>query len=391
MIGVDTNEIIGLEKKYEMNLYPKRGIALARGEGEFVWDTEGKKYIDCTTGVGVAILGHAHPSVIAAIERQSKALMTCYQPFCHEERARLEQRLVSLFGVNGKVMLSNSGTEAVEAALKLARRHTKRKGFVSAMNAFHGRSSGSLALTFKEKYRSPFEPLIGPIARVRFNDAESLKGAVNSDTAAVFLEPVQGEGGIRPASQEYLKAARDICTDRGALLIMDEVQSGCGRTGKFFAFEHFGVQPDIACLAKGLGGGMPIGATIARDEVATFGPMEHGSTFGGNPLACAAANAVLGTIENDRLLEKVASDGEYLSHRLKAALSSKSEFREVRGMGLMVAIELKVPSKEPLASLVQNGVLALPAGEQVIRLLPPFIISRASLDTVVQAIAGVVK
>ncbi|VVC01083.1 [LysW]-aminoadipate semialdehyde/glutamate semialdehyde transaminase [uncultured archaeon] len=388
---MDTKSIMELEQKYEMNLYPKRGIALARGEGEFVWDTDGRRYIDCTTGVGVAILGHAHPAVIAAIERQARTLMTCQPPFCHEERGKLEQGLAQLFGGSAKVMLSNSGTEAVEAALKLARRHTKRNGFVAAMNAFHGRSSGSLSLTFKEKYRAPFEPLLGPVARVRFNDAESLKSAVTKDTAAVFLEPVQGEGGVRPAKQEYLRAARDICTDAGALLVLDEVQTGCGRTGKFFAFEHFGIQPDIACLAKGLGGGVPIGAIVAREEVSTFAPLEHGSTFGGNPLACASANAVLDTIAKDGLLEKVTSDGAYAMQKLQGALSSKSCFREVRGMGLMIAVELKVPTREPLAALAQGGVLALPAGEQVIRLLPPFTISRSSLDTVVETLEGALK
>lgn len=388
---MNTQEIFALEQKYEMSLYPKRGIALARGEGEFVWDTEGKRYIDCTTGVGVAILGHAHPALLGAIGEQAGKIITCYQPFYHEERGKLERRLVELFGGNGKVMLSNSGTEAVEAAMKLARRHTKRKGFVAAMNAFHGRSSGALSLTFKEKYRSPFEPLLGPVARVRFNDIEAMKAAVTSDTAAVVLETIQGEGGVRLAKEEYLKAAQDICKDRGALFVLDEIQTGCGRTGKFFSFGHFGVQPDIACLAKGLGGGLPIGATIAREEVATFTSLEHGSTFGGNPLACAAANAVLGTIEKDRLLEKVSEDGAYFMQKLNAALHAKTEFREVRGMGLMVAAELKVPSKEPLAALAQKGILALPAGEQVVRLLPPFIISRSSIDTVVSALSEVVK
>lgn len=388
---MDTNGIFALEQKFEMNLYPKRGIALARGEAEFVWDTEGKKYIDCTTGVGVAILGHAHPAVVAAVSGQAAKLMTCYQPFYHEERGMLEQKLVQLFGGSGKVMLSNSGTESLECAVKLARRHTQRKGFVAAMNAFHGRSSGALSLTFKEKYRAAFEPLLGPVTRVRYNDVESLKSAVTNETAAVFLEAIQGEGGVRPSKQEYLKAARDICTDKGALLVIDEVQTGCGRTGKFFAFEHFGVQPDVVCLAKGLGGGVPIGATIAREEVATFTPLEHGTTFGGNPLACASANAVLATIEKDGLLQKVSEDGAYFMQKLQSALSSKSEYREVRGMGLMVAVELKVPVKESLAALAKSGVLALPAGEQVLRFLPPFIISRGALDSVVETTANVVK
>lgn len=384
-------ETIEIEKKYEMNLYGKRGIALERGEKEFVWDAEGKRYIDCTTGVGVAILGHAHPAIVAAINKQASTLLTCQQPFANSQRARLEERLVSLFGGNSKVMLSNSGTESVEAALKLARKKTGRKGFTAAMNAFHGRSSGSLSLTFKPKYREAYEPLLGPITRTRFNDMEHLKASVTSDTAALFLEVIQGEGGVRPAKEEYLKAARDICNDKGALLIFDEVQTGVGRTGKFFAYEHFNVQPDVVCLAKGLGGGVPIGATIAKDEIASaFTPLEHGSTFGGNPLAAAAANAVLDTMEKDKLLPKVTEDGAYFMQKL-SLLSSKADFREVRGMGLMIAVELKIPSKEPLASLLQHGVLALPAGEQVVRFLPPYIISRPSIDTVVSTLSEVLK
>ena len=257
---MNTQELIAQELKYEMNLYGKRGIALERGHGEFVFDPEGKRYIDCATGVGVAILGHAHPALVAAISKQAGLLMSCYSPFANEQRGRLLERLCKLFGGPSRAFLCSSGTESVEAALKLARKKTGRKAFTSAMNAFHGRSSGALSVTFKEKYRAPFEPLLGPITRTRFNDIESLKASVTNETAALILEPIQGEGGVRPAREDYLRAARDICTDKGALLIADEVQSGCGRTGKFFAYEHFGVQPDIVCLAKGLGGGVPIGA-----------------------------------------------------------------------------------------------------------------------------------
>jgi acetylornithine/succinyldiaminopimelate/putrescine aminotransferase len=303
----------------------------------------------------------------------------------------LLERLCGLYGAPSRAFLCSSGTESVEAALKLARKKTGRKSFTSAMNAFHGRSSGALSVTFKEKYRAPFEPLLGPVTRTRFNDIEHLKASVTSDTAALILEPIQGEGGVRLAREDYMRAARDICTDKGALLIADEVQSGCGRTGKFFAYGHFGIRPDIVCLAKGLGGGVPIGATIAAEEACAFTPLEHGTTFGGNPLACAAANAVLDTIEKDGLLAKVASDGAYMSQKLSSLLSTKQQFRELRGMGLFMAAELKVPSKEPLAKLASAGVLALPAGEQVVRLLPPFIISRESLDTVANTLSEVIQ
>ena len=391
MDKLNNAELTAIELRCEMNLYGKRGIALSRGEGEFVFDIEGKKYIDCNTGVGVAILGHAHPAIVSAVSHQAKTLMTCQEPFANEQRARLEERLCGLFGQNSKIFLCNSGTESVEAALKLSRKKTGRKGFVSAMNAFHGRSSGALSVTFKEKYRAPFEPLLGPITRTRFNDIESLKASVTAETAALIIEPIQGEGGVRPAKAEYLKAARDICTDKGALLIFDEVQTGCGRTGKFFASGQFGAKPDISCLAKGLGGGVPIGATIATEEASVFTPLEHGSTFGGNPLACAAANAVLDTLEKENLLQKVTDDGAYFMQKLTVALSGKQQFREVRGMGMLIAVELKVPSREPLALLLQKGVLALPAGEQVVRFLPPYIISRASLDATAAAISEVIQ
>lgn len=388
---MNSQELIATEQKYEMDLYGKRGIALERGEREFVYDTEGKKYIDCTTGVGVAVLGHAHPALVSAISSQAGKIMTCYAPFANEQRGRLEGRLCNLFGAPSRVFLCNSGTEAVEAALKLARKKTGRKGFVSAMNSYHGRSAGALSVTFKPKYRESFEPLLGPVSRVRFNDAESLKAAVTQETAAVILEPVQGEGGIRPATAEYMKAARDVCTDRGALLIADEVQSGCGRTGKFFAYENFGIKPDIVCLAKALGGGVPIGAVIAAEEASVFKPLDHGSTFGGNPLACAAANAVLDAFEREHLLEKVAADGEYFRQKLASALSSKQQFREIRGMGLMNAVELKIIVKEPLAALAGKGVLSLHAGEQILRFLPPYIVSRESLDRVVLATSEVIQ
>ena len=388
---MDTKQMIEAELRCEMNLYGKRGISLVRGEGEFVWDAEGKRYIDCVTGIGVAILGHAHPAIVQAISSQASAILTCYEPFATPQRTRLEERLVALFGGNARVFLCNSGTESIEAAIKLSRKKTGRKGFVAAMNAFHGRSTGALSLTYKEKYRAPFEPLLGPVVRTRYNDVEHLKASVSSETAAVFLEPIQGEGGVRPATAEYLKAARDICTDKGALLVMDEVQTGTGRTGKFFAYEHFGIKPDIVCLAKGLGGGVPIGAVIATEESSAFGMSEHGTTFGGNPLACAAANAVLDTIEKDSLLAKVSSDGQYFTQKLSTALSGKAAFREARGMGFLVAVELKSLAKEPLAALIQNGVLAVPTGEQVLRFMPPYTISRSSLDTVTEAVSQVVK
>lgn len=369
------SELIAIENKFEMGVYPKRDIALVRGKGSIVWDAQGKEYIDFTSGIGIAILGHAHPKIVEAISRQAATIITVNESFANDERAKLLQNLASLWqsatGTNGKVFLSNSGTEANECAIKLARAKTGRPGFVAAMNAFHGRSTGALSLTFKPKYRQRFEPLIGSVTRVRFNDIEGLRAAVTDQTAAVFLEVIQGEGGIRPATAEYLKAAREICTEKGALLIIDGVQTCSGRTGKFFAFEHFGLSPDIVTLAKGLGGGVPIGATIAREDACVFKPLEHGSTFGGNPLACAGANAAIGAIESEGVLALAGENGEWLLGRLHELQAKHPCIVEVRGKGLMIAIELKVEATPILKAAQAKGLLVLSAGDMVVRLLPP--------------------
>ncbi len=369
------SSLIEAENRFEMGVYPKRGISLVRGSGSLVYDAEGKEYIDFTSGIGIAVLGHSHPKLAQAISHQASTLLTCNESFANNERARFLTRLAALWqsatSTNGKIFLCNSGTEAIEAAMKLARAKTGRKNFVAAMNAFHGRSMGSLSLTFKPKYRERFEPLIGPIARVRYNDIESLRSAVNNETAAVFLEVIQGEGGIRPATQEYIKAAREICTAAGALLIIDEIQSGVGRTGKFFAFEHYGIAPDACTLAKGLGGGVPIGALIAREDVCAFKPLEHGSTFGGNPLACAAGNAALDVFEQENLLEQAATNGEWLAGRLRALTAKHPSIVEIRGKGLMIGIELKSESKPVLQAAQAKGLLVLSGGDVVVRLLPP--------------------
>jgi len=377
----ETNSsLIASENKYEIGVYPKRDIALVRGSASTVYDADGKEYIDFTSGIGVALLGHSHPRIINAINSQSSRLITCNESFANDQRARLLERLAgywhSATSTPGRVFLCNSGTEAVEAAIKLARAKTGRKGFVCAMNAFHGRTCGSLSLTFKPKFRERFEPLLSPITRVRLNDISSLQTAVNSDTAAVFLEVIQGEAGVRPATLEYIRAAREICTNAGALLIIDEIQTGCGRTGRFFAFEHYKISPDAATLAKGLGGGVPIGALIAREDVCALKPLEHGSTFGGNPLACACANATLDVIEQEGLLVQAAQNGEWMLERLREIASRHSSVIDVRGRGLMLALELNTESKPILQAAQAKGLLVLAAGDTVIRLLPPLNTSR---------------
>ncbi len=378
------SELIATENKFEMGVYPKRDIALVRGKGSIVWDADGKEYIDFTSGIGIAILGHAHPKIVEAITRQISTIATVNESFANDERAKLLQRLATLWhsatGTNGKIFLSNSGAEANECAIKLARAKTGRKGFVACMNAFHGRSSGALSLTYKPKYRERFEPLIGPVTRVRFNDIDGLRAAVTDQIAAVFLEVIQGEGGIRPATAEYLKAAREICTEKGALLAVDEVQTGMGRTGKFFAFEHFGITPDIVTLAKGFGGGVPIGATIAKEDICVFKPLEHGSTFGGNPLACAGANAALDAIESEGILKLATENGEWMQGKLRELQAKHSCIVDVRGKGLMLAIELKTEANPILRAAQAKGLLVLASGEMVLRMLPPLNTDRQTFE-----------
>ncbi len=389
-----SEEIINREKKAELSCYGKRPFVAERGEGAYLYDKEGKRYLDCVMGHGVGNLGHCHPKVVSAIQEQAQKLISCPEVFPLEVRVQFEELLLSIAPgeklQHGKVFLCNSGTEAVEAAIKLARVATKRTGFICAMNAFHGRSTGAVSLTFNPKYREPFEPLIGPVKRVRYGDASALEAAIDENTAAVFLEPVQGEGGVRPAPDGYLQAVREICDKKGVLLVLDEIQTGFGRTGKMFACEHWGVAPDILCLAKTIAGGIPCGAIIAREGL-DFAPMQHGTTFGGNPIACAAGIAVITAIQEEKMCENASEVGAYLISRLKEFETSKKLVREVRGKGLMLAIELKQPSKEYLLKLISNGVLALPAGDMVLRFLPPLTLTREQADELINALDKVLE
>jgi len=391
---MDTKEIIETEKKYEVPVYPKRDIALVRGQGCLVWDSEGKEYVDCAAGVAVAVLGHNHPALVKAVSGQAAQLITCYELFENEQRAKLLQKLASIGGPHGlaRSFLSNSGAEAVEAALKFARAHTKRKNFVACMMGFHGKSMGALSLTFKASYREPFLPLVEQVKHVRYGDVEAMRRAVDENTAAVFVECIQGEGGIRVAPEGYLKAVREICTQKGALMIVDEIQTGMGRTGKMFSFEHFGVKPDMVTIAKGIAGGLPMGATLVREEIAqSMKPLQHTSTFGGNPLCCAASLAVFETLERERLVENAREMGEYFMGRLRELAGRKKDIREVRGMGLLIGMEMKKSAKDYHVPLAKQGVIALSAGDMVLRFVPPLVIGRAEVDRVVDALDAIVQ
>lgn len=373
------------ESLYTSGVMGKRELALVRGSGAHAWDEDGREYIDCMTGHGVALLGHCNPAVAAAISAQARRLITCPESLYNDVRARYLERLVGVAPAGlSRAFLCNSGTESVEAALKLARLATGRSGVIATMKGFHGRTMGALSATWEKKYRSPFEPLVPGFRHVPYNRLDSLEQAIDEHTGAVLLEPVQGEGGVTPADPEYLRGARALCDERGALLIMDEVQTGFGRTGRLFACEHSGVRPDLLCLAKAIAGGIPMGAVLLGEAVGNIKPGVHGTTFGGNPLACAAALATLQEIESQNLVAAAERKGTWLLDRLSRI--DARVIRQVRGLGLMIGIELRQRVTPYLKALMARGVLALPAGKTVLRLLPPLVISDQDLSTVADAI-----
>jgi len=381
-------DIFNSENEHGSGVYAKRQIAFVRGQGALLYDTQGREYIDCIGGQGSANLGHSHPAIVEAITNQARTLISCTEMFYNDRRAELVDRLTALVGMP-RVFLCNSGTEAVEAALKFARLTTGRTGFVAAMRAFHGRTMGALSATWNKKYRQGFEPLVPGFSHIPFNDLASLDAAVTSETAGVILEVVQGEGGVYLASAEFLQGAQELCQARGAMLILDEVQTGFGRTGRMFAYQHYDLQPDLVCVAKSIAGGLPMGATLIGERLGQLPVGSHGSTFGGNPVACAASLATLEVLEEEQLPQKAARSGEYLMSHLKNLRSPA--IRDVRGLGLIVGIEIKEKIAPYLAELAEHGVLALAAGMTVIRLLPPLVISQEQLDKVVVALGEVLQ
>ena len=378
-----------IESQYTSGVYAKRDIVVVRGHGAYLYDEEGREYIDCVGGQGAANLGHAHPAIAEAIAVQAETLISCPEMFYNDSRASLLSRLATLLPGAWRVFLCNSGTEAVEAAIKFARASTGRSDIVAAMRGFHGRTYGALSATWNKRFREPFEPLVPGFSHVPYNNLEKLEGAVTRDTAGVILEVIQGEGGVHPGTAEYLQGAHAICRERGALFILDEVQTGFGRTGKMLALEHHGLEPDLLCLAKSMAGGVPMGAVLIGERVGEIPTGSHGSTFGGNPLAAAASLAALEVLQNEGLPERAAELGEYLLEGLGEIRSPL--VRDVRGKGLMVGIEIKQKVAPYLQALMEGGVLALPAGLTVIRLLPPLVISKAQLDRVVQAFEEVLS
>lgn len=380
--------IVEIENKYTSGVYAKKTLTIVRGQGASLFDVNGREYIDCESGHGVANLGHAHPKIAEALSRQSSTLITLFESFPNDQRAALMEKICNLVPGLDRVFFCNSGTEAVEASFKFARISTGRKNIVAAMRAFHGRTYGSLSATFNKKYREGFEPLVPGFCHVAYNNVEALDKAVTEETAAIILEVVQGEGGVYPATPEYIEAARRICDERGALLIVDEIQTGLGRTGKLFAIQHYSVTPDLLTCAKSLAGGLPMGALLIGRNVKNLTPGVHGSTFGGNPLACAAALAALTVIEEEDLAGQAAAKGKYLMEKLQE-INSPS-IREVRGLGLMIGIEMKQKVAPYLKALEEKQIIAVNAGMSVIRLLPPLVITYEQIDRVVDALAEVI-
>ncbi len=376
-----------IERQYTLEVYPKRDVTLVRGSGAEAWDDRGRRYIDCVAGIGVGNVGHANAAVAAALASQASTLLACPGIFYNDVRARLLEKLASVAPPGlSRGFLCNSGAETVEAAIKFARLATGRAGVIATMRGFHGRTLGALSATYKPQYRKDFEPLVPGFSFVPFNKAAKLRAAVDDDTAAVLIEPVQGEGGIRPASREFMQAARDVCDETGALLVFDEIQTGFGRTGKMFACQHYGVVPDMLCLAKAIAGGVPMGAVMANDRIRPP-PGKHGTTFGGNPLACAAALAAIGFVQEERLPERAERLGARFRERVEPHLPAR--VRALRQVGLMIGFELKERCRPHIDALAEAGVLTLPAGTTVIRLLPPLVITKDQIDEVADVVLRV--
>ncbi|MCS6839253.1 MAG: aspartate aminotransferase family protein [Roseiflexus sp.] len=382
-----SESIISTEAAYTSGVYPKRQVAIVRGEGALLWDADGRVYIDCVGGQGAANLGHAHPAVVAAIREQAERLISCPEIFYNDQRAAYLAELAAALPFSARIFLCNSGAEAIEGAIKIARLKTGRTGIIAAVRGFHGRTMGALSATFEPKYREPFMPLVPDFTHVPYNNIAALDAAVTDRTAAVILEPVQGEGGVLPAAPGYLADVERICRERGALLIIDEVQTGFGRTGTLFAIERHGIAPALLCLAKSIAGGLPMGAIAINATLGPLPPASHGTTFGGSPLVCAAARAALRVMRDEDLPRQAAEKGAYALERLTALRLPR--IRAVRGQGLLIGVELKERVQPFLVALMERGVLALPAGPNVLRLLPPLVITYEQIDAVIAAIAEV--
>jgi LysW-gamma-L-lysine/LysW-L-ornithine aminotransferase len=379
---------VSIEDAHLAQVYSKRPVVLVRGKGCLLYDPQDREFIDCAGGYGTCIVGHSHPRVVEAITGQVSQLTSCHGSMYNDARALFVEKLVSIAPSSlNRVFLANSGAEAVEAAIKIARKSTGRRKIIAVKGGFHGKTHGALSATWDTKYRKNFEPLVPDFTHIPFNDSESAKSTITSDTAAVLVEPIQGEGGVRVPSPDWLPLLRDQTRDTGSLLILDEIQTGFGRTGKMFASEHFGVQADILCLGKGIASGLPIGVTLSSDDIMkSLSKGEHTSTFGGNPIVSAAGAATIDSLLEDHLVENASTVGSYFRTRLKELQSDHPIVRESRGLGLMIAVENRFDIYSILQKELDNGVIMLDAGRNVLRMLPPLCMDKPLVDRVISVL-----
>ena len=392
---MDFKEVEQIDSKYHFQIYGRLPILLKKGKGSHVWDSDGNKYIDVLGGIAVNSLGHCHPNVVNAIKKQAEQLIHCTNIYYIEPQVKLEKLLLDNCDMD-RALFVNSGTEAVESAIKLARKwagkHGKGGGIITMEGSFHGRSIACVTATGQKKYRVGFDPLPSGFKTVPFNDLRAVKEAIDDSICAVMVEPVQGEGGIVPADKTYLKELRDLCDKHNILLIFDEIQCGMARTGHLFAYQGYNVIPDMITIAKALGGGFPIGALLAKEEIANaFDKGDHGTTFGGNPLATAAAYASVSTLIDENFAQQAQLTGTYLMNRLNEERKKTSHIKEVRGKGLMVGIVLDQEGKEIVPEMMKRGVLANCCAKNVIRFVPPLNISEKDLDTAVTVLVDVIE
>lgn len=372
------------EDTHTGNLYQRFPVVVDHACGAIVWDESGREYIDMMGGYGVAVVGHCNKRVVEAVCEQATKAITVHSSLYNRTREAFLETLAAAApaGLTG-IHLNNSGAESVEAAIKFARKFTSKKDVIAMRGSYHGKSMGALSLTFNPKYRKPFSPLLDGVSFAKFGDIDSVRDHISNETGMIITEPIQGESGIHVAPDGFLQALRHLCDERNILLVFDEVQSGLGRTGRMWAASHWGVTPDIMCVAKGVAGGVPLGATICRPEVLScISKGEHSSTFGGNPLSCAAGKAALDAIIQDDLAGNAGRVGSHIISRLEEMASRHSIIREVRGLGLMVGVELRFEVRDILLDLIKQGVLMLYSGRNVLRMLPPLVLSIKQADVV---------
>lgn len=391
------NHIIQQADDAILHTYNRFPIALEKGRGVYLYDTEGKQYLDFASGIGVCSLGYGHPKYTKALKTQIDELTHTSNLFYNPVMACAAEALKRVSQMD-RVFFTNSGTEAVEGAMKAARKYAYSKGtgkyeFVAMNHSFHGRSMGAVSITGTEKYRTPFEPLINGVKFAEFNDIESVKTAVNEKTCAIILEPIQGEGGIYPAEENFLKEVRQLCDERDVLLIFDEIQCGMGRSGSMFAWQGYGVKPDIFTMAKAIGNGVPVGAFAMTEEVAEYSlkPGDHGTTYGGNPFACAAISAVIQIFEEEKILQRVNAISTYLEKRLDSLVTDSDQIVARRGKGLMQGLVLKKPVSEVVNACLAEGLIVISAGGNVLRLLPPLVITEEHVDEMIQKLEKALK